>query len=50
MHQFGCFSTLGYLGGMDFGTGSFEDDDRESTVHSTTDSSPVFDLFNGDWK
>ena len=39
---------LGYLGGMDFGTGSFEGDDRESTVHSTTDSSPVFDLFNGE--
>ena len=39
---------LGYLGGMDFGTGSFESDDRESTVHSTTDSSPVFDLFNGE--
>ena len=39
---------LGYLGGMDFGTGSFESDDRESTVHSTTDSSPEFDLFNGE--
>ena len=39
---------LGYLGGMDFGTGSFEGDDRESTVHSTTDTSPVFDLFNGE--
>ncbi|MGB1475403.1 MAG: hypothetical protein ACPG73_04280 [Candidatus Poseidoniaceae archaeon] len=39
---------LGYLGGMDFGTGSFEDDNRQSTVHSTTDSSPVFDLLNGE--
>ena len=42
------FAPLGYVGGMDFGTGAFEDDDRESTVHSTTDSSPVFDLFNGE--
>ena len=32
---------------MDFGTGSFEER-IESTVHSTTDSSPVFDLFNGE--
>ncbi len=39
---------LGYLGGMDFGTGSFEDDNRQSTVHSTTDSSPVFDILNGE--
>lgn len=39
---------LGYLGGMDFGTGSFEDDNRQSTVHSITDSSPVFDLLNGE--
>ena len=39
---------LGYLGGMDFGTGSFENDDRESTVHSATDSSPLFDLFKGE--
>ncbi len=42
------FAPLGYVGGMDFGTGAFEDDDRESTVHSTTDSSPVFDIFNGE--
>lgn len=39
---------LGYLGGMDFGTGSFEGDDGESTVHSTTDTTPVFDLFKGE--
>ena len=37
---------LGYIGGMDFGTGSY--DDRESTVHSSTDSEPVFDLFSGE--
>lgn len=42
------FAPLGYVGGMDFGTGSFEGDDGKSTVHSTTDSSPVFDLFNGE--
>ena len=42
------FAPLGYVGGMDFGTGSFEGENRKSTVHSTTDSSPVFDLFNGE--
>ena len=42
------FAPLGYVGGMDFGTGSFEGDNRESTVHSTTDTSPVFDLFKGE--
>tara|TARA_B100000925_G_scaffold189061_1_gene142923 strand:- start:231 stop:1076 length:846 start_codon:yes stop_codon:yes gene_type:complete len=39
---------LGYIGGMEFGTGSFEGDNRESTVHSKTDSSPAFDIFNGE--
>ena len=39
---------LGYIGGMDFGTGSFEEDNRESTVHSVTNSEPVFDLINGE--
>ena len=33
---------------MEFGTGSFEGDNRESTVHSKTDSSPAFDIFNGE--
>ena len=42
------FAPLGYVGGMDFGTGSFEGDDGESTVHSTTDTTPVFDLFKGE--
>ena len=40
------FAPLGYIGGMEFGTGSY--DDRESTVHSSTDSEPVFDLFSGE--
>ena len=39
---------LGYVGGMEFGTGSFEDDNMESTVHSETESSLVFDLINGE--
>ena len=39
---------LGYVGGMEFGTGSFEDDNMESTVHSETESSLVFDLLNGE--
>ena len=39
---------LGYIGGMEFGTGSFSDDDGESAVHSSTDSQLVFDLLDGE--
>lgn len=39
---------LGYVGGMDFGTDAFEDDNRESTVHSSTNSEVVFDIINGE--
>ena len=39
---------LGYIGGMDFGTGNIESDERESTVHSSTDSELVFDLLDGE--
>ena len=39
---------LGYVGGMDFGTGSFEDDERTSSVHESSDGGIVFDLFDGE--
>lgn len=39
---------LGYVGGMDFGTGSMNDEDGESTVHQTIDGSPSVDFFNGE--
>ena len=39
---------LGYLGGMDFGTGSFEDDNTTSSVHESSDGGIVFDLFDGE--
>ena len=39
---------LGYVGGMDFGTGE-KDDDTESTVHQQTDFSPKIDLINGEF-
>ncbi len=38
---------LGYVGGMDFGTGSYEDD-RESTVHQEAEGRPSIDLYNGE--
>ena len=39
---------LGYIGGMDFGAGSFDDDEGESTVHQSTEGSPSIDLLNGE--
>ena len=39
---------LGYIGGMDFGAGSFDDDEGESTVHKSTEGSPSIDLLNGE--
>ena len=39
---------LGYVGGMDFGTGSFDDEKGESTVHQSTEGSPSIDLLNGE--
>ena len=40
---------LGYLGGMDFGTGQGQNDNRESTVHQSLTGNPVFDIFNGEF-
>ena len=42
------YAPMGYIGGMDFGTGAFEGDDRTSTVHDSTETSPVFDLIKGE--
>ena len=39
---------LGYIGGMEFGTGS-NDDDGESTVHRSMEGSSSIDIFNGDF-
>lgn len=39
---------LGYLGGMDLGTGTFQEDERTSTVHESSSGSPAFDLFKGE--
>ena len=39
---------LGYVGGMDFGTGA-NDDNTESTVHQQTEFSPKMDLINGEF-
>ena len=39
---------LGYIGGMEFGTGSI-DDDGESTVHRSMEGSSSFDIFDGDF-
>ena len=39
---------LGYVGGMDFGTGSMNNDDGESAVHQTMDGSSSIDLINGE--
>ena len=39
---------LGYIGGMEFGTGS-NDDDGESTVHRSMEGSPSVDILNGDF-
>ena len=39
---------LGYIGGMDFGAGSFDNDEGESTVHQSTEGSPSIDLLNGE--
>ena len=39
---------LGYIGGMEFGTGSY-DDDGESTVHRSMEGSPSVDILNGDF-
>ena len=39
---------LGYVGGMDFGAGAFDDDEGESTVHRSTEGSPSLDLLNGE--
>ena len=39
---------LGYLGGMDLGTGSFQDEKRTSTVHESSSGSPAFDLIKGE--
>ena len=40
---------LGYIGGMEFGTGSYDDDDGESTVHRSMEGSPSVDILNGDF-
>ena len=39
---------LGYIGGMDFGTGSYQGDDETSSVHESSDGGLVFDLINGE--
>tara|TARA_B110000444_G_scaffold261455_1_gene313792 strand:- start:28 stop:864 length:837 start_codon:yes stop_codon:yes gene_type:complete len=39
---------LGYIGGMEFGTGSI-DDDGESTVHRSMEGSSSIDIFDGDF-
>lgn len=39
---------LGYIGGMDFGTGSFKEDNRTSSVHESTDGEIVFDISDGE--
>lgn len=39
---------LGYLGGMDFGTGSYSEDEGESTVHQTAEGRPDINLFHGE--
>jgi hypothetical protein len=38
---------IGYIGGMEFGTGS-QEPDRESTVHQSVEGEPKFDLISGD--
>jgi hypothetical protein len=38
---------LGYIGGMEFGTG-VQNADRESTVHQTIEGEPNFDLISGE--
>jgi hypothetical protein len=38
---------LGYIGGMEFGTG-IQNTDRESTVHQTIEGEPNFDLISGE--
>ena len=38
---------IGYLGGMEFETGS-QEPDRESTVHQTVEGEPKFDLIAGE--
>jgi hypothetical protein len=38
---------LGYIGGMEFGTGS-QEPDRESTVHQSVEGEPKFDLISGE--
>jgi len=39
---------IGYFGGMDFGTGTQESSDGESTVHQSMEGEPNFDLISGD--
>ena len=39
---------LGYVGGMDFGTGSYSEDEGESTVHQTDEGRLDINLFNGE--
>tara|TARA_X000001036_G_scaffold234412_1_gene218874 strand:- start:649 stop:1530 length:882 start_codon:yes stop_codon:yes gene_type:complete len=41
---------LGYLGGMDFGTGQSQDDNRESTVHQSLTGNPIFDIIDGEFE
>jgi hypothetical protein len=38
---------IGYIGGMEFGTGS-QEPDRESTVHQSVEGEPKFDLISGE--
>ena len=42
------FAPLGYIGGMDFGTGSFESESTTSTVHESSEGGLVFDAINGE--